>query len=51
MRSCYFHPFIVLNAKLWHLAGDQLNEVNSARLFIGGIDYRNVYVDLVSELP
>jgi hypothetical protein len=49
MRYSFFHPFIVLGARLWCLNGDQLNEVQSARLFLKSLNEKNVYVDIVTE--
>jgi hypothetical protein len=33
LRSGFFHPFVVLNARLWHLNENQLDEVETARLY------------------
>ena len=38
LRNGFFHPFVVLNARLWHLNDDQLEEVSSARIQINSLD-------------
>lgn len=49
MRYVFFHPFIVLNARLWNLEKEDLHEIGSARLFINNINGSDAYVDFVSE--
>ena len=49
MRMHYFHPIIILEAKLWNLRKERLEEVKSARLFIRSIDGKNAFVDVVSR--
>jgi hypothetical protein len=49
LRFQFFHPFVVLNARLWNLKEDQLEEVSSVRLYISTIENQHAYVDIVSE--
>ncbi len=48
-RNSFFHPVIILNAKMWHLDNSSLNSISSARLFINNIDHELRYVDIVHE--
>ena len=50
MRNIFLHPVVILNAKLWHLEGGNLEEVNSVRLFIANVDGNMNYIDLVNDV-
>jgi hypothetical protein len=49
-RTSCFHPFVVLNARLWHLKANEISEIDSARVLIHTIDHDDFYVDIVNAV-
>jgi hypothetical protein len=48
-RSVFFHPFIVLDARLWSADIDGVSEVKSARLYVKDIGHTSSCVDVVNS--